>query len=82
MRLMQVCQARYPQIGAVWANGDDRLRSLPDAVKPWDRTQCKYALGGNRMKDVVKMVMELDAMTPILTPSPPPAQFYYPDSPF
>jgi len=79
---MQGGQARYPQIGAVWANGDDRLRSLPEAVKQWGRSQYKYALGDNRMKDVVKMVMEFDVMTPIITPSRPPAQFYYPYSPF
>lgn len=70
-KLMQDYLAKYPQIDAVWANDDDMLLGVLEAVKQSGRTDIKYALGGNGMKDVVKMVMEENAMTPISTPYPP-----------
>lgn len=69
--LMQDYLAKYPQIDAVWANDDDMLLGVLEAVKQSGRTEIKYALGGNGMKDVVKMVMDKDPMTPISTPYPP-----------
>jgi ribose transport system substrate-binding protein len=70
-KLMQDYLAKYPHIDAVWANDDDMLLGVLEAVKQSGRTEIKYALGGNGMKDVVKMVMEENAMTPISTPYPP-----------
>lgn len=69
--LMQDYLAKYPQIDAVWANDDDMLLGVLEAVKQSGRSEIKYALGGNGMKDVVKMVMDKDPMTPISTPYPP-----------
>lgn len=69
--LMQDYLAKYPHIDAVWANDDDMLLGVLEAVKQSGRTEIKYALGGNGMKDVVKMVMEENAMTPISTPYSP-----------
>lgn len=70
-KLMQDYLAKYPQIDAVWANDDDMLLGVLEAVKQSGRTDIKYALGGNGMKDVVKMVMDENPMTPISTPYPP-----------
>lgn len=69
--LMQDYLAKYPQIDAVWANDDDMLLGVLEAIKQSGRTDIQYALGGNGMKDVVELVMANDPMTPISTPYPP-----------
>lgn len=69
--LMQDYLAKYPHIDAVWANDDDMLLGVLEAVKESGRTEIKYALGGNGMKDVIELVMAKDAVTPISTPYPP-----------
>jgi ribose transport system substrate-binding protein len=70
-KLMQDYLAKYPQIDAVWANDDDMLLGVLEAVKQSGRTDIKLALGGNGMKDIVKKVIDGDAMTPVETPYPP-----------
>ncbi|MGA0542225.1 substrate-binding domain-containing protein [Neotabrizicola sp. VNH66] len=70
-KLMQDYLAKYPHIDAVWANDDDMLLGVLEAIKQSGRTEIKYALGGNGMKDVVKMVMDENPMTPVSTPYPP-----------
>ncbi len=69
--LMQDYLARYPQIDAVWANDDDMLLGVLEAIDQAGREDIKYALGGNGMKQVVEMVMAEDERTPISTPYPP-----------
>jgi ribose transport system substrate-binding protein len=68
---MQDYLAKYPHIDAVWANDDDMLLGVLEAVKQSKRTDIKFALGGNGMKDIVKKVIDGDQMTPIETPYPP-----------
>ncbi|WP_062226618.1 substrate-binding domain-containing protein [Aureimonas frigidaquae] len=70
-KLMQDYLAKYPQIDAVWANDDDMLLGVLEAVKESGRTDIKYALGGNGMKDVIELVKAENAMTPVSTPYPP-----------
>ncbi len=70
-KLMQDYLAKYPQIDAVWANDDDMLLGVLEAVKESGRTDIKFALGGNGMKEIVKKVIDGDAMTPVETPYPP-----------
>ena len=70
-KLMQDYLAKYPQIDAVWANDDDMLLGVLEAVKESGRKDIKLALGGNGMKDIVKKVIDGDAMTPVETPYPP-----------
>jgi ribose transport system substrate-binding protein len=70
-KLMQDYLAKYPHIDAVWANDDDMLLGVLEAVKQSGRTDIKLALGGNGMKDIVKKVIEGDAVTPVETPYPP-----------
>jgi ribose transport system substrate-binding protein len=70
-KLMQDYLAKYPHIDAVWANDDDMLLGVLEAVKVSGRKEIKFALGGNGMKEIVKKVIDGDAMTPIETPYPP-----------
>ncbi|MET4636016.1 MULTISPECIES: substrate-binding domain-containing protein [Kaistia] len=70
-KLMQDYLAKYPQIDAVWANDDDMLLGVLEAIKQSSRTEIKYALGGNGMKEIIKKVIDGDAMTPVETPYPP-----------
>lgn len=70
-KLMQDYLAKYPHIDAVWANDDDMLLGVLEAMKQSGRTDIKYALGGNGMKDVIELVKAKDPITPISTPYPP-----------
>src|ERR1700728_4314310 len=70
-KLMRDYLAKYPQIDAVWANDDDMLLGVLEAVKQAKRTDIKFALGGNGMKQIIEKVMANDPMTPIETPYPP-----------
>ncbi|WP_174802564.1 substrate-binding domain-containing protein [Martelella limonii] len=69
--LMQDYLAKYPHIDAVWANDDDMLLGVLEAIKESGRTEIQYALGGNGMKEIIEKVMAEDAMTPVETPYPP-----------
>ncbi|QQR38282.1 substrate-binding domain-containing protein [Devosia rhizoryzae] len=69
--LMQDYLAKYPHIDAVWANDDDMLLGVLEAIEQSGRTEIKYALGGNGMKEIIEKVKAGDAMTPIETPYPP-----------
>ncbi len=70
-KLMQDYLAKYPKIDAVWANDDDMLLGVLEAIKQSGRKEIKYALGGNGMKEIVKKVMDGDPVTPVETPYPP-----------
>ncbi|KQT05102.1 ABC transporter substrate-binding protein [Rhizobium sp. Leaf391] len=70
-KLMQDYLAKYPKIDAVWANDDDMLLGVLEAVDNAGRKDIKYALGGNGMKEVIEMVKEKNERTPISTPYPP-----------
>lgn len=70
-KLMQDYLAKYPHIDAVWANDDDMLLGVLEAMKQSGRKEIKFALGGNGMKDVIELVKANDPVTPISTPYPP-----------
>ncbi len=69
--LMQDYLGKYPNIDAVWANDDDMLLGVIEAVDQAKRDDVQYMLGGNGMKQVIEMVMAGDERTPISTPYPP-----------
>ena len=69
--LMQDYLGKYPHIDAVWANDDDMLLGVIEAVDQAGRDEIKYMLGGNGMKQVIEMVKAGDERTPISTPYPP-----------
>lgn len=69
--LMQDYLAKYPHIDAVWANDDDMLLGVLEAIEQAGRTEIQFALGANGMKDIIELVMDGDPVTPISTPYPP-----------
>ena len=69
--LMQDYLGKYPNIDAVWANDDDMLLGVIEAVDQAGRDEVQFMLGGNGMKRVIEMVMAGDERTPITTPYPP-----------
>lgn len=69
--LMQDYLGKYPNIDAVWANDDDMLLGVIEAVDQAGRQDIQYMLGGNGMKQVIEMVKAGDERTPISTPYPP-----------
>lgn len=70
-KVMQDFLAKYPKIDAVWANDDDMLLGVLEATQQAGRTDIKFALGANGMKEIIEKVMEGDEITPISTPYPP-----------
>lgn len=69
--LMQDYLGKYLNIDAVWANDDDMLLGVIEAVDQAGRDDIQYMLGGNGMKQVIEMVKAGDERTPISTPYPP-----------
>lgn len=69
--LMQDYLSKYPKIDAVWANDDDMLLGVIEALDQAGRKDIRFALGGNGMKQVIEMVKEGNVRTPISTPYPP-----------
>ena len=69
--LMQDYLAKYSHIDAVWANDDDMLLGVLEAIDQAGRDDIKFALGANGMVDIVEMVRAGDPRTPISTPYPP-----------
>lgn len=67
-KLMQDNLSKYPHIDAVWANDDDMLLGVLEATKQSKRTEIQYALSGNGMKEIIKKVIDGDALTPVETP--------------
>lgn len=70
-KVMQDYLAKYPKIDAVWANDDDMLLGVLEAIQQAGRTDIKFALGANGMKEIIEKVIEGDPLTPISTPYPP-----------
>ena len=70
-KVMQDYLAKHKKIDAVWANDDDMLLGVLEALKQSGRTDIKLALGGNGMKDIIEKVMGGDKLTPVETPYPP-----------
>ena len=69
--LMQDYLGKYPNIDAVWANDDDMLLGVIEAVDQAGREDIRYMLGGNGMKQVIEMVKAGEERTPISPPYPP-----------
>ena len=70
-KVMQDFLAKYPHIDAVWAQDDDVAQGVLRAIKQSGRTDIKFVLGGAGMKDMVKRVMDGDAMVPADVLYPP-----------
>jgi ribose transport system substrate-binding protein len=69
--VMQDFLARFPEIDAVWAQDDDIAIGVIQAVRQARRQDELFIVGGGGMKDIVKRVMDGDALTPVDVLYPP-----------
>src|SRR5207344_1193482 len=71
LAVMQNFLTQHPKIDAVWAQDDDILLGAMQAIKEAGRAKGMWMFGGAGMKDVVKKVMDKDAMIPADITYPP-----------
>jgi len=71
LTVMQNFLSQHPKIDAVWAQDDDMLLGVRQAMKEAGREKEMWVLGGAGMKDVVKMVMDNDPVVPANITYPP-----------
>ena len=64
-KVMQDFLTKYPHIDAVWAQDDDMVVSVLEAIKQAKRTDIKLVIGGAGMKEMVKKVMDGDPLVPV-----------------
>ncbi|WP_394155957.1 ABC transporter substrate-binding protein [Loktanella salsilacus] len=69
--VMQDFLSKHDQIDAVWASDDDMAVGVLAAIEAADRQDVKFVLGGAGMKEMVKRVMDGDAMIPADVTYPP-----------
>lgn len=70
-KVMQNILTANPKIDAVWASDDDMALGAENAIKQAGREKEMWMLGGAGMKDIVKRVMDGDAMYPANVTYPP-----------
>jgi ribose transport system substrate-binding protein len=69
--VMQDFLSKHPQIDAVWASDDDMAVGVLAAIDAAGRDDIQFVLGGAGMKEMVKRVMDGDAMIPADVTYPP-----------
>jgi len=70
-RVMQDYLTKYPKIDVVWAQDDDMVVGVLEAIEQSGRTDIQYVVGGAGSKDMVKKVMDGDKMVPVDVLYPP-----------
>ncbi len=70
-KVMQNILTANAKIDAVWASDDDMALGAENAIKAAGREKEMWMLGGAGMKDIVKRVMDGDAMYPANITYPP-----------
>ena len=70
-RVMQDYLTKYPKIDVVWAQDDDMVVGVLEAIEQSGRTDIQYVVGGAGSKDMVKRVMDGDKMVPVDVLYPP-----------
>ena len=69
--VMQDFLSRFPDIDGVWAQDDDITLGVVEAVKAAGRDKEMFIVGGAGMKEIVKGVMDGDALVPVDVLYPP-----------
>lgn len=64
-KVMQDFLSRFPKIDAVWAQDDDIALGAIEAIKQAGREKEMWVVGGAGMKQIVKGVMDGNAMVPV-----------------
>ncbi|MCJ8521376.1 ribose transport system substrate-binding protein [Pseudorhizobium tarimense] len=70
-RVMQDYLTKYPEIDVVWAQDDDMVVGVLEAIEQANRDDIQYVVGGAGSKDMVKRVMDGDKMVPVDVLYPP-----------
>lgn len=70
-KVMQDYLTKYPKIDVVWAQDDDMLVGVLEAIEQAKRTDIQYVIGGAGSKDMIKKVMDGDKMVPVDVLYPP-----------
>jgi len=70
-RVMQTYLTKFNDIDAVWASDDDMALGVEQAIKEASRGGDIWIMGGAGMKDIIKRVMDKDAMYPADITYPP-----------
>jgi ribose transport system substrate-binding protein len=71
LEVMETLLVKNPKVDAVWASDDDMALGAEQAIKEAGREKQMWILGGAGMKDIIKKVMEKDAMYPADITYPP-----------
>ena len=70
-KVMQDFLVKHPKIDAIWAQDDDMVVGIMEAINQAKRTDIKLVIGGAGMKEMIKKVMDGDAMIPVDVLYPP-----------
>ena len=70
-KVMQDYLTKFPKIDAVWTQDDDMSVGALAAIQQSGRTDSKRVIGGAGMKEMIKRVMDGDAMVPVDVLYPP-----------
>ena len=70
-KVMQDYLTKFARIDAVWCQDDDMAVGVLEAIKQAKRTDVKLVIGGAGMKDMIKKVIDGDAMMPVNVLYPP-----------
>ena len=70
-KVMQDFLTKHPKIDAVWAQDDDMVVGILEAIEQAKRTDIKLVIGGAGMKEMVQKVMNGDPMIPVDVLYPP-----------
>ncbi len=70
-KVMQDYLAKYPKIDAVWAQDDDMVVGILEAIEQSGRKDIQFVVGGAGMKDMIKRVADGDKMVPVDVLYPP-----------
>ena len=70
-KVMQDYLTKYPKIDVVWAQDDDMVVGILEAIEQAKRTDIQYVVGGAGSKDMIKKVMDGDKMVPVDVLYPP-----------
>ena len=70
-KVMQDFLTKYSKIDVVWAQDDDMVVGVLEAIQQANRTDIQYVVGGAGSKDMIKKVMDGDKMVPVDVLYPP-----------
>jgi ribose transport system substrate-binding protein len=70
-KVMQDFLVKHPKIDAVWAQDDDMVMGILEAMNQAKRTDIKLVIGGAGMKEMVQKVMNGDPLIPVDVLYPP-----------